>query len=280
MRSLLPKWFSKFFSTIFIFLAPVVASASVEHFFEDEDPSVYQHVNVISGHLNLAFNDYTLKGPVPFTLRRTFSSAGSLERSSRNTDLVLKYTRKSEWMFQGGWTFLPEANLLMYPYKWCMQKKKDVIYRDEDGQPLCFKAVLREKSGISITYYCFGHENKEVILRPIPESTPSSGQIDPRTDPKNNFLQMIDQHHAILHLPDGSERHYSGDLSKKDMLRWWILEKEVLPSKHQILYHYTDDKSQQLTKIEVKNPKGTKTFASVSLDENRFGREYTLRRHI
>lgn len=77
-------------------------------FSDDEDPTLYHHVNVITGNLNLCMEDGVIQGAKPLPIFRTYSSAGALESRAVNVDL--QFERQS-WLFQGGWNFLPHANL-------------------------------------------------------------------------------------------------------------------------------------------------------------------------
>ena len=102
-------------------------------FSDEEDPVLYHHVNVISGNLNLFIEDGTIEGPKTLPLFRTYSSSGALESRNVNADLQLE--RKS-WIVQGGWNFLPHANLWI-----------DLTVRTKN-----FKIYLAEPSGNLISY--------------------------------------------------------------------------------------------------------------------------------
>ena len=43
-------------------------------FFEEEDPAVFHHVNVITGHLYLSFRDAVAQGALSIPVVRTYSS--------------------------------------------------------------------------------------------------------------------------------------------------------------------------------------------------------------
>src|SRR5437899_2365882 len=75
---------------LFLLLLPsLLLRASADIFFsEEEDPSLCNHVNIISGHLNLSFQDALIPSASPFTLSRAYSSSGALERNKDDTDLL------------------------------------------------------------------------------------------------------------------------------------------------------------------------------------------------
>ncbi len=77
-------------------------------FSEDEDPSLFHHVNVISGNLNLCLEDTVIEGAKRLPIFRTYSSAGALENPQLNDDLK---DERGGWIVQGGWNFIPHANL-------------------------------------------------------------------------------------------------------------------------------------------------------------------------
>jgi len=86
----------------FVILFFGIHTALCASFFEEEDPMHVYHVHVITGHLDLNFLDAQLNCPIPFTLSRSYSSAGALERSPEDIDLKLKSLVNSNWKLQGG----------------------------------------------------------------------------------------------------------------------------------------------------------------------------------
>src|SRR5690242_11820580 len=96
---------------IFILLLPLVLCAQSDELFpEDADLTLNTHVNVISGHLNLHFQDALIHGAVPLSLTRTYSSAGALEKHS---ELIRLQDGTANWILQAGWSMLSHLNLLM-----------------------------------------------------------------------------------------------------------------------------------------------------------------------
>ncbi|MCB1081980.1 MAG: hypothetical protein KDK63_02425 [Chlamydiia bacterium] len=83
---------------------PLLAAARYEDPFSQEDLSIFQHVNVITGNLNISLQDGPFLGAYPMTIPRTYTSAGALERGYYNTHHLLIKILKGGWYFQGGWT--------------------------------------------------------------------------------------------------------------------------------------------------------------------------------
>ena len=79
------------FWIIIFFYLPLILRADWDQLFSGgEDPTIFHHVNVITGNLNLSFNDTMKSSGINIPLFRTYSSAGALERTKENTDLLLK----------------------------------------------------------------------------------------------------------------------------------------------------------------------------------------------
>ncbi|NGX47348.1 MAG: tRNA3(Ser)-specific nuclease WapA [Chlamydiae bacterium] len=251
----------KYIFLVFFYLHVAVFAS----FFEEEDPMHYYHVNVITGHLNLNFQDAELKSPISFTIGRNYSSTGALERTPDDLDLKLKNKRNSEWMFQGGWSFLPYTNLL--------------VEYDPDSKTR-LKAYLCEKNSSNlIAYSYFKTKKKYRYLRPNSKNTKASGNLSSRKKPQHNILKLSNKL-AILLLPDGSERHYFGSIDDKNSKQttYWRLDLEILPSKHRIVYNYSKEfyEGGKLIQIQIQNPLGTKTFASIDFDHSSYETEKCL----
>ncbi|NGX37927.1 MAG: putative deoxyribonuclease RhsC, partial [Chlamydiae bacterium] len=232
-------------------------TALLASFFEEEDPMHYHHANVITGHLDLNFHDLELKSPIPFSITRNYTSAGALERTYDDTDIHLKNLCRSEWMFQGGWSFLSHTHLL-------------VRGLNAGGNP---KAYLRDKNSCAHTTYThYKKKNGFYYLRPKIKNHRASGSLSSRKNPKNNILK-ISKRLAILKLADGTERHYSGNLYTNES--YWQLDLEILPSKHRIAYFYSNEKKP--IQIQLQNPEGTKAFATIDFDDSSYKTDNTLR---
>lgn len=236
-------------------LIPLLAlSDSNRPFFENEDPAIFHHVNVITGNLNISFEDVLVEGAQSIPIFRTYSSSGALERSSNNFDLILEGIREG-WLIQGGWNLLPHANLLLDP-----------SYNRKE-----FKAYVSAPNGSQVSY-SYSHKQegaKHVIfLKPTQSANQVSGKLSSRTNAQNNLLQLdLKRGIAILFLPDGGRRTYRGPSLHEELhgKRFYLVENEKLPSGHQLSYVHEED-TRRLKRIESKNPAGHKVFAWVDID--------------
>ncbi|MBS0626957.1 MAG: hypothetical protein JSS09_01960, partial [Verrucomicrobia bacterium] len=247
----------------FLFIFPFFLFTEINAFFSsDEDPTVFQHVNVISGQLNLSMEDTRLQGAHPLSLMRTYTSGGALESTSSSSDLFFKALRKG-WLIQGGWNFIPHANLLVFLGEYSF---KEARFR------------LAEPSGNTLSYT---YSHKEFIkdrthyyyYKPEKKSGSHTGILSARHDPQNNLLRVWvnknypDQFEVTVFLSDGGIRHYRKLSKAFDSVKdkcYYKLILEELPSKRCIEYKY-DDKD-KLFRIEVKNPSRTKMHSWIQLD--------------
>lgn len=212
------------------------------------------HVNVITGNLNLSFQDSIARGAVSIPLIRTYSSAGALEseREQIHTKIV-----RGGWIPQGGWNVLSHVNLILEPH---LDRKE-------------YKAYVSEPGG-NLVAYKYSHKEHAtkytVFLKPDRSISQTSGPISARTNPQNNLLRIdLKIGEAILFLPDGGRRiyrgpqlhHYKGASVLNQVC--YHLETEILPSKHQFRYWYDQT---ILKKIEAKNPADNKTYSSITFD--------------
>ncbi len=244
-------------SFFFLFLCwAVFAHAEWDQLFsEDEDSSLFHHVNVVTGNLNLCLQDGLVQGAKSIPLFRTYSSGGALERHWSNGDLDLRDERGL--LIQGGWSFFPHVNLLIEIEK----KQKNT------------RAYLQERGGNFVEY---GHarrvEDRKSIrmLKPMLKEGQCSGILSARTNPQNNRLLInLREGYAILYLPDGGSRTYVGEelgyFGYGDQRRYYYrLVSEKLPSQHEIHYEY--DKKHQIKQVRTTNPRGNKTYASAHFD--------------
>lgn len=229
-------------------------------FSEDEDPTLYHYVNVITGNLNLCIEDGVIQGAKPLPIFRTYSSAGALESRDVNADLQLE---RESWLFQGGWNFLPHANLWI-----------DLSIKSE-----YFKIYLAEPSGNLVSYsYSHAKNDHTLIFKPGTDFGQYSGALSGKHAIQNHVLELHQKSGtAILYLPDGGSRFYKGhDLRHWGRIHWrrkrneqrskyyYRLMKEVLPSRHEI--HYSYDEKRHLVHVAVKNPSGTKTLSWMHID--------------
>lgn len=237
-----------------------VQVALLATFFEEDDPSHYYHVNVVSGHLELTFQDAVVKAPHPFSITRSYSSSGALERSPRNSDLFLKRIRESEWMFQGGWSLLSHTNML--------------VINNEQGDPI--ELYVSEPGSNGFTKYeCYKSKDKFRYFHTQEKEKKTSGNISRRKRASKTIIK-VRWGEATMRLPDGGKRVYHCGGGNQES--YWRLSLEILPSKHCIEYEYEHKwpEEPQLKYIHLANPTRTKTYATVGLDRSMYEEDRML----
>lgn len=240
----------------FLLLIPFsIFSDLTQPFSENEDPTIFHHVNVITGNLDISFQDAVIQGAEPIPIQRTYSSSGALERTSKNFDLFLRAIRGG-WLVQGGWNLLPHTNLLI-----------ETHYDRKE-----YKVYLPEPNGSMIPYsYSHTSSKHTIFLKPMSSISKASGKLSSRTNSQNNLLEIdLKAGVATLFLPDGGKRIYRGPSLHKynqNSLRkaFYLLDTEKLPSGHQLRYIH-DQKTTYLKRIESINPAGNKVYAAVDID--------------
>ncbi len=241
---------------LLLLLAPLLAFTDLHQLFpENEDPTVFHHVNVITGNLNISFKDAVIQGAQPIYIQRTYSSTGALERTPNNLDIILKLMRGG-WIVQGGWNLLPHTVLLI-----------EVQYDRKK-----FKVYLPEPNG-NIIPYVYSHKGSKhtIFLKPKTNAAQVSGKLSRRTNPQYNLLKIdLKEGLATLLLPDGGQRIYRGKslhdyIYNSTSKTYYLLDTEKLPSGHQICYKH-DKKTTHLKKIVSTNPVGNKVYATVNID--------------
>ncbi len=240
-------------------------------FSQDEDPSLFHHVNVISGNLNLCLEDTVIEGAKRLPIFRTYSSSGALENPQLNDDLK---EERGGWIVQGGWNFIPHANL------WIDLKSKVKEFR----------FYLPEPGGNLIPYsYSHNTSDHHFIFKPQKEFRQCSGSLSAKTNPGNNVLDLDTKDGiAVLHLPNGGSRIYQGEefrhwnirdlrgrVNRRRLKSCYRLVKEILPSQHRITYHYDDH--DRLENVSLKNPSETKTFSWMHLKGSKKKSPFQLR---
>ena len=141
-------------------------------FADEEDPSLFHHVNVISGNLNLHLQDAVLECAKPFPIFRTYSSSGALE-SARLNELLNRL--RDGFAIQGGWNFFPHTHLLF----------------DAAADFSEFKLYLAEPSG-SLIPYIFDRKRKDgtYLFKPQKEFGQCSGALSGKTCASNYRLEF------------------------------------------------------------------------------------------
>jgi RHS repeat-associated protein len=209
----------------------------------EEDPSLFQHVHVISGQLTISLQDAVVRGASSFPLTRTYSSGSALEGG----DLLLKDVRGG-WLVEGGWNMLPHANLVVVHGK---NRKKDVIH-------------LAEPNGSILTYSY--KETKGKALRYAVEKNGRKSISNARSNPENNLIEVYPQEKEVhLLLPDGGKRIYLEPKENSPSSGYRHLALEILPSQHKIFYTYDDQC--RLEHIDLKNPSESKVYSWVHFNK-------------
>ncbi len=220
------------------------------------DPCIAHHVNVLTGNSQLCTEDTVIQGAVPFSLVRTYSSAGADERILKKT-LDLKKINLV-WQLEGGWSFLPHLQMIVDP-------RADGDFK--------LRVYLKEPTGEMVTYMPFEHDGGfDVIMKPQKKSNQGFGLISGRLNPNNNILYInYKKGTAVVELADGGRRIYKGDprsvldaASDKNIfqferdVRHYLLQEEISPSGQVTSYDYS-----QLRKIKISkmNPNRTKTYS-------------------
>ncbi len=182
--------------------------------------------------------DATVESGVPFSIQRLYSSSGAFKLTKQQEEKIAE--KSKSWRFEDGWVFFPHIKLILRALT------PDSI----------FEACLAEPNGNKILYY-YRHRSKDDwrVLTPNQKACASSS-LSAKNNPSNNVLRIdFKIKEAVLLLPNGGKRFYTGLAKKNQFPREFRLFKEELPSKHQIFYYYDKD---DLSKIEITNPKSKK----------------------
>ena len=242
----------KLFIYVFFLIPQLLFSADSRSSLEEENPSVFHHVNVITGDLQLSFEDANISSPHPCSIRRSYTSSGALEKDKRGSDLLLKDIQKG-FRIQGGWSLFSHSSLLIQP----SARKEEC------------KAYVSDKAGNTVTFVYSHRVNKEKIcLKPQKSSAKSYDKLGSRFDVGQQELHLnIYKGEAKLYLPDGARWSYVGKTMKLDRLpslAYYRLETEKLPSGYQIQYTY--DKENRLIRIDSKSPSDKWSFAALEIE--------------
>jgi RHS repeat-associated protein len=236
-------------------LLRLFAYADWDQFFnENDDPAMVHHVNVISGHLNLAFQDVTAQGAVSIPLRRTYSSVGAHHCAGSNYGA---YFSQQGWGISVGWKLMPHTHLSIFPH--LNKKWHKISITEPGGNEISYEYIHRQEGS-----------KHRLFFKPKGFIVQAAGRLSARTNPYNNLLDFDQEAGvAVLYLPDGGERIYRGKSlhhynQNKQTHYIYLLETETLPSKHRL--HYSYDAKGNLKKIEAKNPAGNKIYSSMWFD--------------
>lgn len=222
------------------------AYATEEELFPDEENFChFQHVNVISGHLELGMHDIEVAGPVPLSIDRSYSSWGALENRSFNIEKYMK-GHGTATPVQEGWGLLKKLDLVVF-----RDSCRAYVYQDGWGW-VCYDLVDSKK--------------RRWIFKPANMGPPCYGHSSGRSNLQNSRLEM-QRHKIVLYLPNGETRVY---LLRKgtswDLYALYLLTEETLPSGHRRLYSYTS--RHKLIGIKTLSPNDNKVFSWLKIDRH------------
>ena len=230
-----------------ILLFPVILFSNWDPFnVDNEDPTLFYHVNVITGHLSLCIEDTVVQGIQPFPIIRTYSSSGSLEKNRSNLDLLMDEIN-NKFLLEKGWKCLPHLYMT-------------VEVSSKTGHLV---AYIAEKNGNLITYDFVRKVGKyKFELKPSLESIPNYNAVAGVPYFRNNSL-ILDQGKGYVYLTcaDKSNRVYKRSKNTHGISSFRLLS-EILPNQRKVVYSYGHKK--RLEKIEIKNPSETKTYSSIN----------------
>ena len=222
---------------------------------DEENPCLFQHVNLISGQLNLIMEDGQVEGAIRLPINKAYSSAGALEIDADESDLFLKKLRQG-FIIQGGWSLFPQTHMLIRPSR---RKEGYVAYVTDKSGSVCIYDVEKKE----------GHNH--VILRPSKKYAKTYGKISGKFNRKQSFIRLNEKEgKATLHLADGSRFFYKGKHFQARRAEgaygttFYTLMKEEHPSQYKILYEY--DKKDRLKGIRCVNKREDKTYSSLLID--------------
>ncbi len=188
------------------------------HLFSSE---VVNHVNVITGKLQLCFEDNQINGGIPLSVYRSYNSGHQTKASH------------AKWNFTEGWSFFSHAQL----------------YLDDDFN----SAHIIESNGGLISYMAEKSTKTIIYMKPDISNDRKSLAMNYRENPLNNRLEIHSKSGmAYLYLADGGVRIYKkskkvkrgiGRLFKlyKGIGSEYLLSEETTSSGHKITFTYSED---------------------------------------
>lgn len=233
------KIFSGF--QFFLLFTIFVLSCSFDPFSDSDNPSVFYHVDVVSGFFILNIEDNIVQSPSLFAIERTYISSGALEKEKENQTLE---SLQGTFPFRRGWSFLPHLYML--------------IEKSSKGQLI----YVNDKQG-NMTIYEPSEDNRnhyKIKEKKVPNYTSLNGKFNVNN---NQLILLKDTNPIQLILSDGTICEYNFTKHQKSAISL-CLKREILPNKHQIIYEY--DKKDRLLHIEFKNPSSTKTYGWIHFD--------------
>lgn len=233
---------------LFILILPKFIFGSWGDLFNrEDDPIIYQNVNVLNGKLQLAFTDHVVQGAVPLALNRSY------------TNFNVTKKKHARWQFTEGWSFFSHTHL----------------YLDVSAEKLTAQIV--EPSGSLATYKRINREKNIIFLEPETQKDQNSEIMSYRYNPENNRLSIDKKTKtATLYLADGGKRLYKlhkrptfsihtivKDL--KGLGSEYLLDHEISSSGSRTSYSYSEEGEKLV--VKKTNPSGTKVFSEITINQ-------------
>jgi hypothetical protein len=157
-----------------------------------DDSVMNHHVNVITGKMQLSFQDHLVHGAVPLALQRSYTNY----EVTKNT-----YPR---WSFTQGWSFLSHTHL----------------YINRNGNN--YEAEIIESSGGLLTYVVESFPKGSVIMKPKVHENQNSDAKSYRAN-ENNSRLILDRENEVarLELASGGIRLYKMVKEEKTWGDWF-----------------------------------------------------------
>ncbi|NGX40178.1 MAG: tRNA(Glu)-specific nuclease WapA [Chlamydiae bacterium] len=234
-----------------VFLVPAFLQAEWDNLFYEEDPTLFHHVNVITGTFNVCMQDTVVKGAQSIPIFRTYCTTIDNTKESEESLRAMH----EGFFFRGGWSLFPQVNMYVKYYP----KTHPEIRRAQD-----MKVFIPESSGSMIAYsfdrieFMNGKNGTKFhVFTPEQKNGQFSGKISARSNPENNLLSIdCRRGKATLSLADNGMREYKEITRRKNVTNscsssYYHLIRERMPSGHILLYTY--DKKGKLKKIHCKD---------------------------
>jgi RHS repeat-associated protein len=241
----------KFLSLLLLYTTCLFSSEILPSFAKSD---VYRYVNVISGQLNLNFEDAKVQAGKPLYIRRNYTSSGALERARDGAEEFFGNAGGSDFIGKG-WSLFPQLHLFITTKN---------SWRGHEWTEI----LAKEPNGTLVRYKYKGKEKKHILSFEATGDYPViDGQFTAKNKPSNNRLILnFKTGRATIFLPSGGKRIYEGKkwINPQEPLFCYKLKEEIDPSHHVVTYHY--HKKDQIQKIILRNPQRTKELAEIRIN--------------
>ncbi len=188
---------------------------------------VVNYVNVITGEIQLHFEDNLINGGIPLSVYRNYCSNHQNKAAH------------SKWNFTEGWNFFSHLKLYYNLHN----------------------AYILEKSGAVVNYYKIKNKDHGIRMKPDNSQSKKTQAMNYRDNPFNNQLVLNPtRNSAVLYCADGGYRIYMVSkkitgilnnlfLNNKGLGFEYLLMEEVSSSGQTTTYHYSQDQK----KVTISN---------------------------